>query len=105
MTLVLICLLGLYSVGVTFLLLRALKRLLQFDSIFEAVYPTLVDYAIDLKRLVSREGVLLDHPEVQNFHRRNLKALLDVEHIASSIIETRPKAPRPKSKLPKPDVE
>ncbi len=85
------------------LLARAAKRLLQFDEILQEITPELESYAEDLQQFVKGE-ILLDHPEVAAFHRRNLRALHTVESIRDSVVNARPAKKKPVA-LPRPDVE
>lgn len=88
-------------VALAFLLIRATKRLLQFDYIWEALLPELIEYESDLRKMAGGD-LLIDHPEVQAFHKRNLRALKAVADIVKSVSETRPPPP---PALPRPEVE
>lgn len=88
------------------LLYRATQRLLQFDDIFQSIHPVLSEYSDDLKRMSSGDldGILVDHPEILAFHRRNLAARVAVESIVDSVTKTRPERKK-KPRLPRPDME
>lgn len=88
------------------LLVRASKRLLQFDEVLQGIVPVLDSYSEDLKRMSSAEmdGILVDHPEVLTLHKRNQAHKKAIESVVDSVTKltpARPKAP----KLPRPDWE
>jgi hypothetical protein len=87
-----------------FLLVRAARRLLQFDEIFSGILPVLTDYSVDLARM-TKGDLLLDNPEVLKFHKRNMNALANIEMITKEITEVAPPRPKRDTKLPAPDVE
>ena len=66
------------------------KRLLQFDSIFESIVQVLVDYGVDLRKVLSG-GFLQDHPDIVAFHKRNLKALTEIETIVKDLEQVKPR--------------
>lgn len=82
------------------LLVRAARRLLQFDDIWQAIIPELEDYSIDLKGMSSGD-ILIDHPEIEMFHKRNVRALQSLESILDSVKSVRPKREKPPV-LPRP---
>ena len=92
--------------GLGFLLYRASRALLQFDSLFQGIVETLEGYSDDLTKMSSADiaGVLADHPEVAAFHMRNMRARADVRAHLEEVRKSRPsrrKAPT----LPRPDAE
>lgn len=76
--------------GLSFLLVRASRRLLQFDEVFEHIVPVLEDYGGELKRTLSA-GLLEDHPEVVAFHKLNVFALSKIDAITEMARAMRPK--------------
>lgn len=90
----------------TTLLVRAAKRLLEYDAIFTRIAPALDEYAADLRKTLS-SGILVDNPEVLTFHKRNVSFLAHVESITTAVKENRPPSPPqdPQKPLPKPDWE
>jgi len=92
------------NVGLVYLLIRASRRLLEFDDIWSGILPVLVDYAVDLRQMSSGD-LLLDNPEVVKFHKRNLNALATIESIAQQVAEIKPLPPKRDTNLPRPDVE
>lgn len=100
----LIIFLLLTNVATFLLLVRASRRLLEFDAIWSGILPVLTDYAQDLGQM-TKGDLLLDNPEVIKFHNRNLNALAAVEMIARQITEMTPPRPKRDTKLPAPDVE
>lgn len=96
----------LLALGATiFLLVRAAKRLLQFDELFQRTWVVLSDYAIDLTDL-TKGDLLLDNPEVIKFHKRNMNALAEISSIMGEITDTTSVKlkRREEKKLPAPDV-
>jgi hypothetical protein len=88
-----------------FLLVRAAKRLLEYDAVFSSIAPALEQYAADLTKTLS-SGILLDNPEVLTFHKRNVSFLKHVESISKAVTEIHPvpkKDPQPIP--PRPDWE
>ncbi len=102
---VILCLLILLVMAVV-LLQRAVRRLIQYDDIFQAIMPVLAEYSSDLERMSSADldGILVDHPEVLNFHRRNRLAKQQVESLVDSITKLVPERKKAQE-LPRPDVE
>ncbi len=91
-----------------FLLYRAARRLLQFDEVFQGLIPLLDEYSGDLVRMTSADldGIMVDHPEVLSFHRRNMRARRDIQLVIDSITSISPRPPRRSDpKLPLPDME
>ena len=72
-----------------FINIKALKRLLQFDSIFESIIKILSDYGIDLNKTLS-SGLLQDNPEIISFHKRNSQALAEIEAAVKNLEQIRP---------------
>ena len=93
----------LYSVGSTLLLVRAARRVLQFDELFETITDPMQLYADTLRRITQAEGLLHDHPEVMAFHKANMTLLLQMDDALESIKRGRPEKKRPKN-LPRPEV-
>lgn len=85
------------------LLVRASRRLLQFDSIWQQIMPVLFGYSEDLRRMVSTD-LLVDNPEVVAFHKRNVRLLLELDEITRAVQATAPPKEK-KSRLPRPDME
>ena len=93
------------NIAQTILLTRAAKRLLQFDDIMQAIFPVMGEYSADLKRMSSGD-LLIDSPEVAEFHRRNLQALKEVESIVEWVAVVAPQRKKEqKIQLPRPEVE
>lgn len=90
------------NLALGYFLLRAIKRLLQFDMIWEQIMPVLFTYAEDLRKMLSAD-LLTDNPEVLAFHKRNVRALLELDEITRIVQTTTPT--KEKSKLPRPDME
>lgn len=84
-----------------FFILRATRRLLEFDSIWQEIMPVLFGYAEDLRKMLSLD-LLTDNPEVVAFHKRNLRLLSELDEITKSVRSAAP--PRSSEKLPRPDV-
>ena len=105
MLVVLTSLLFLVAATEGFLLWRAVTRLLQYDQVFGAIAPVLESYSVDLKRMVSADvnSSLFEHPEVLDFHKRNLRALEEISSITESVSDIRPRPTL--ADLPRPDVE
>ncbi len=88
--------------GAVTLLVRASKRLLEFDELLRVMVDPMQEYADALRKLVSSEGLLHDHPEVVAFHRANLELMRLLDENISAI-----KAGRPTKKeenLPRPEA-
>ncbi len=85
----------------TFLLVRASKRLLQFDSIFRMIVEPMQIYADELKKITTAEGLLHDHPEVLQFHRTNMNLLTQIDAALAAVRQEHPKKKR--DKLPRPE--
>ena len=102
----LVLLLLVVAIGLGFLLARATRRLIQYDDIFQGILPVFESYAADLERMSSGhlDGILVDHPEVLNFHRRNRLAKQQFESIVDSVTKLVPERKRP-PELPRPDME
>lgn len=84
------------------LLTRAARRLLEFDSIWEQAMPVLFNYSEDLRKMLSLD-LLTDNPEVVAFHKRNVRALIELDEVTKSVRAAAP--PRSIQPLPRPDVE
>ena len=90
------------------LLYRASRRLLQFDDLFQGTIAVLDSYSSDLVEMSSADldGILVDHPEVITFHKRNMRARRELQSALDSITSVFPrKPPRRDPKLPAPDME
>lgn len=85
------------------LLVRAARRLLEFDSVWQQIMPVLFGYAEDLRRMLSLD-LLTDNPEVVAFHKRNLKVLNELDEVTKSVRAVAPPT-RSAQPLPRPDVE
>lgn len=90
------------------LLVRASRRLLQFDDLFQDLVAVLEEYSADLTKMVSADldGVMVDHPEVIAFHQRNMRARRAVQSSLESIVASvsTSRRTRKKQSLPRPDV-
>jgi hypothetical protein len=98
----------LVSLAEGLLLFRAARRLLQFDDLFQDTAEVLDGYSSDLAEMSSADldGILVDHPEVIAFHKRNMRARRDVQSILDSVTAVSPRRPRRRDpKLPLPDME
>lgn len=90
------------------LLLKASRRLLQFDDLFQQIVGVLDAYSSDLVKMSSADldGILVDHPEVEAFHRRNMSARREIQRALETLVAVSPRRPkRPVLELPRPDVE
>lgn len=88
--------------GLMWLLVRASRRLLQFDDLWERAAGVLFDYSDDLQVMLSSD-LLTDNPEVLAFHRRNKAALEQLRVAAESFGGRRRGDPGPAG--PRPDAE
>ncbi len=88
------------------LLIRASKRLLQFDDVFQGITPVLEGYSSELKRMssVDLNGILADHPEVLAFYKTNQAHKAAIESVVDSVTKMTPPREKP-SRLPKPEWE
>lgn len=84
------------------LLVRAARRLLEFDAIWTQILPVLFEYAEDLRKMLSAD-LLTDNPEVVAFHRRNQRTLFELDEITKTVRKVAPV--RPVGPLPRPEVE
>jgi hypothetical protein len=85
------------------LLVRAARRLLEFDAVWQQIMPVLFGYAEDLRKMLSLD-LLTDNPEVIAFHKRNVRALTELDEVVKSVRGVAP--PRASDQpLPRPDVE
>lgn len=92
----------------SWLLFRASRRLLQFDDLFQQTVGVLDSYSSDLGRMSSADldGILVDHPEVTAFHKRNMSARRDIQGALEMLTAVSPRrAKRPSKELPRPDME
>lgn len=108
MTSLIALILLLVAVAEAWLLIRASRRLLQFDDLFQRTVDVLDSYSSDLTRMVSADidGILADHPEVESFHRRNMSVRHDIGVILEMLTAVTPRRPkRPDAKFPRPDLE
>jgi hypothetical protein len=87
----------------TVLLVRATRRLLQFDAVFQMIVEPMQEYSIVLRKLSSGEGLLHDHPEVMEFHRANLFLLTQMDAAIRAVREEHPEKKR--AKFPRPEAE
>lgn len=94
---------ALAAIGEGFLLVRASKRLLQFDELFNLILEPMRSYSDVLRRVTKSEGILHDHPEVLDFHRANMELLQRIDQAVISIQEARPKKKK-KEELPRPEA-
>lgn len=101
MTAALLAALLLLSGALVFLLIRATRRLLEFDELWQQILPVLLGYADDLRKMLSLD-LLTDNPEVVAFHKRNLRMLSEIDEIAKSVRSVAPQ--RIVGNLPRPDV-
>jgi hypothetical protein len=85
----------------TLLLIRAGKRLLQFDMIFQMIVEPMQEYSDTLKKLTTGEGLLQDNPEVMQFHRTNVNLLKQIEASLEAVRQEHPR--KIKEKLPRPE--
>jgi hypothetical protein len=92
------------SVAEGYLLLRAGRRLLEFDELMEVIFDPMQEYQAELEKITSAEGLLTDHPEVVAFHRANVIMLARINSAITSIGETRPQKKQEVKGLP-PQVE
>jgi hypothetical protein len=85
------------------LLVRAARRLLEFDTVWQRIMPVLFGYAEDLRKMLSLD-LLTDNSEVVAFHKRNVRALLELDEVTKSVRDVAP--PKVSDQpLPRPDVE
>lgn len=90
-------------IAVGWALLRAAKRLLEFDSIFQMIVEPMEEHSEVMKKIVSAEGLLHDHPEVLAFHKANVELIKKIEFAVISVRESRP--PKQKNEeLPRPEA-
>jgi hypothetical protein len=89
-------------VVLSFVTVRLARRLLQFDEIWQQVLPVLFDYADDLRKMVSAD-LLLDNPEVVALHKRNMRALREMDDAVKTVQGLTP--PKQRIELPRPDME
>ena len=92
----------LVNVGMGVLLVRAARRLLEFDSIWQQIMPVLFEYSEDLRKMLSLD-LLTDNPEVVAFHKRNMRTLNELDNITKAVRSVAPQ--RSRTPLPRPDVE
>ena len=94
----------LYSVGSTFLLVRAARRVLQFDAVFQTIIDPMQLYADTLRRITTAEGLLHDHPEVLAFHKANMELLFQIDRALEAVKQGRPQQEKRPKHLPRPEV-
>ena len=106
MIMVFLILVSLLACLLLFLLYRAAIRLLQFDTLLQAVMEIIDSYSIDLAKMSSGEidGILAEHPEIRMFHLRNVRAKADIQKALSDIARETPRR-RKAPALPRPDME
>lgn len=78
--------------GTSFLLWRATSRLLEFDELLRTIVDPMQEYAEELRKIATAEGILHDHPEVIAFHRANMKMLRSIDAAIVSLRETQPQS-------------
>lgn len=83
-----------------FFLVRAAKRLFEYDELMSVIVAPMEEYADELRKIASAEGLLHDHPEVLAFHRANMVMLGKLDEAISSIKESRPQEPKVKGLPP-----
>lgn len=92
---------ALWAGTATFFLIRASKRLLEFDELFQVIIDPMEEYAAALRKITTAEGLLHDHPEVLAFHRANMDLLRKIDLAITSVKENRPlKQEEPKGNPP-----
>lgn len=89
--------------GAGFLLVRASKRLLEFDELLGTIVGPMQEYSNALRKLTSSEGLLHDHPEVVSFHRANVELLRLIDENISAIKAGRPIVKKEEN-LPRPEA-
>jgi hypothetical protein len=89
--------------ALSFICWRLVIRLFEFDELLRSIIDPMNDYAEELRKVASAEGLLHDHPEVLAFHRANMQMLARIDAAIASIKEVQPKEPVPQG-LP-PQVE
>lgn len=87
----------------TLLLIRASRRMLDFDELFQQILQPMQEYSAELKKISTAEGILHDHPEVLAFHRANMAMLQKMDASIKIIQEAKPQ--KKKEKLPRPEAE
>lgn len=98
---ILVTFLTLAGVSGWYLFYRSAKIALGFDEFFQEVFGILSSYSEDLAKMTNGD-LLLDHPEVRAFHKRNLLALQQINAVLDEIKKGRQEAP--KEIGPRPDV-
>lgn len=86
--------------ALVFLLIRATRRLFEYDELLKFIVGPMQDYAHTLRKIATTEGLLLDNPEVLEFHRANLELLAKIDSAITSIHEARPPEQEPKGLPP-----
>jgi len=86
-----------------FFLVKALRRMLDFDELFQQILEPMQEYSVELKKISTAEGLLHDHPEVLAFHRANMRMLQKMDAAIKIIQEAKPQ--KKKEKLPRPEAE
>lgn len=89
------------------LLVRASRRLLQFDDLLQETLHVLDRYSDDLLKMTSGniDGTLVDNPEVMGFHARNVRTRLEIQGAVDAISTVSPRRRNVDVNLPRPDVE
>ncbi len=85
-----------------YLLVRASKRLLEFDSLFQVTVGPMQEYADELRRIATSEGLLNDHPDVIKFHQANIRLMQMMDENIAAIKAGRPQ--KKEEKLPRPEA-
>lgn len=86
--------------GLVWLLLRAARRLLEFDELLRIIIDPMQEYQAELAKIATAEGLLTDHPEVVAFHRANVVMLAKINAAITSVKEARPQEPEVKGNPP-----
>lgn len=87
---ILVVILLLVSGVLGYLLVRAARRLLEFDDLMQVIVEPMQEYQEELAKIAQAEGLLTDHPEVISFHRANVIMLAKIRSAIASIQEVRP---------------
>lgn len=99
---IVIVLLTLFAGAGWYLFYRSVNVMFNFDQLFGEVTDVLQRYAVDLAKM-SKGDLLIDHPEVRAFHKRNLVALEEINAVLEEVKKGRHEGPKELS--PRPDVE
>ena len=94
----------LLSVTLGLLLVRATRRLLQFDELLQIIIDPMRDYQAELEKIATAEGLLTDHPEVIAFHRANMTMLAKIDAAITLLKEEGPPPQEPDVRALPPQV-